>query len=115
MAGEHWPKMQGKTVFKHASVRMPQAVMEALETNGYEPTDLKLFIPHQANLRISEMVQKRLDLREDQVFNNIQKYGNTTAASIPIALNEARQAGRVKEPAPTVTDGLNHSLDSRLV
>ncbi len=96
MAGEHWPKMQGKTVFKHASVRMPQAVMEALETNGYEPTDLKLLIPHQANLRISEMVQKRLELREDQVFNNIQKYGNTTACSIPLALHEAVMAGRLE-------------------
>ena len=95
-AGHHWPRMQGKTVFKHASIRMPEAVLEALHANGYQPSDLKLLVPHQANLRISEMVQKRLELRGDQVFNNIQKYGNTTACSIPLALHEAVLAGRLE-------------------
>lgn len=95
-AGYQYPKMNGKTVFKHAVKRMPEVICEALEPHGIAPKDLKLLIPHQANLRINEMVQKRLELRDDQVFNNIQKYGNTTAASIPIALDEARKAGRIE-------------------
>jgi 3-oxoacyl-[acyl-carrier-protein] synthase-3 len=74
---------------------MPQAVMAALEANGLSMGDVRLMIPHQANLRISEMVQKQLGLRDDQVYNNIQKYGNTTAASIPIALDEAVREGRL--------------------
>jgi 3-oxoacyl-[acyl-carrier-protein] synthase-3 len=74
---------------------MPQAVMAALEANGLSVGDVRLMIPHQANLRISEMVQKQLGLRDDQVYNNIQKYGNTTAASIPIALDEAVREGRL--------------------
>jgi len=95
-AGRHWPKMNGKAVFKHAVTRMPEVVLEALGKNGLTPADLKLLIPHQANLRISEMVQRRLELRDDQVFNNIMRYGNTTAASIPLALDEARHEGRVQ-------------------
>jgi 3-oxoacyl-[acyl-carrier-protein] synthase-3 len=91
-----YPKMNGRNVFKHASTRMPEVVLEALAKSGYKPSDIDLFIPHQANLRISEMVQKRLELRDDQVFNNIQSYGNTTAASIPLALDEARKLGRLK-------------------
>jgi len=91
-----FPHMNGRNVFKHASTRMPEVVMEALDKNGVKPSDLALFIPHQANLRISEMVQRRLELRDDQVFNNIMHYGNTTAASIPLALDEARKAGRIK-------------------
>lgn len=94
--GDIYPKMNGKNVFKHASVRMPEVVMEALNKNGAKPADIDLLIPHQANLRISEMVQKRLELRDDQVFNNIQKYGNTTAASIPLAIDEAVKEGRLK-------------------
>jgi 3-oxoacyl-[acyl-carrier-protein] synthase-3 len=94
-SGDQYPKMNGRNVFKHASTRMPEAVMEALGKNGVAPSDLKLFIPHQANLRIAEMVQQRLGLRDDQVFNNIERYGNTTAASIPLAFDEAREAGRV--------------------
>ena len=95
-AGFHWPIMEGRQVFKHASVRMPEVVMEALEKNNVSPEDIDLLIPHQANLRISEMVQKRLKLRDDQVFNNIQKYGNTTACSIPLALHEAISEGKLK-------------------
>ena len=71
--------------------------MEALTANGCQPSDINLLIPHQANLRISQMVQQKLKLRDDQVHNNIQKYGNTTAASIPIALCEAWENGRVKD------------------
>ena len=88
--------MEGRLVFKHASVRMPEVVMEALAKNDVEPEDIDLLIPHQANLRISEMVQKRLKLRDDQVFNNIQKYGNTTACSIPLAMHEAIAEGKLK-------------------
>jgi 3-oxoacyl-[acyl-carrier-protein] synthase-3 len=84
-----YPKMEGQKVFKHAIVKMPEVVREALQKNGLSPADIKVLIPHQANLRIAEMVQRSLELRDDQVFNNIQKYGNTTAASIPLALSEA--------------------------
>lgn len=88
-------KMEGREVFKHATTKMPESVMLALKTNGCTTQDVKLLIPHQANLRISEMVQRQLKLRDDQVFNNIQRYGNTTAASIPIALHEAVRDGRL--------------------
>jgi 3-oxoacyl-[acyl-carrier-protein] synthase-3 len=94
-AGAQYPRMQGKLVFKNAVQRMPEAVSEVLAEHHVEPRDIKLLIPHQANLRISEMVQRRLGLRDDQVFNNIQKYGNTTAASIPLALDEAVKEGRL--------------------
>ena len=72
-------------------------ILEALQANGYNPSDLTLLIPHQANLRIAQFVQQKLKLRDDQVYNNIQKYGNTTAASVPIALSEAWELGKVKE------------------
>ena len=71
--------------------------MEALTANNYQPGDIDLLIPHQANLRISQVVQQKLGLRNDQVYNNIQKYGNTTAASIPIALCEAWEEGKIKD------------------
>jgi 3-oxoacyl-[acyl-carrier-protein] synthase-3 len=93
--GAQYPKMQGKLVFKNAVQRMPEAVSKVLAEHNAQPKDIKLLIPHQANLRISEMVQRRLKLRDDQVFNNIQKYGNTTAASIPLALDEAIKEGRL--------------------
>ena len=94
-AGKHRVRMEGREVFKNATTKMPEAVQAALHANGLTTADIKLFIPHQANLRISEMVQKILGLRDDQVYNNIQKYGNTTAASIPIALDEALAEGRL--------------------
>jgi 3-oxoacyl-[acyl-carrier-protein] synthase-3 len=87
--------MEGREVFKFASVLMPQSVATALKANGVTPADVKLLVPHQANLRILEMVQKAVGLRDDQVYVNIQKYGNTTAASIPIALHEALCEGRL--------------------
>lgn len=90
---DQFPKMNGRNVFKHASVRMPEVVQSILAKHNVKPQDLKLLIPHQANLRISEMVQQRLALSPEQVFNNIQKYGNTTAASIPLALSEAVAQG----------------------
>jgi len=95
--GRHFPQMDGRKVFRNAVSAMPEVALEVLTPHGYTPEDIDLMVPHQANLRINQMVARNLKLREDQVFNNIQKYGNTTAASIPIALNEARQAGRVKE------------------
>ncbi|MCX8020094.1 MAG: ketoacyl-ACP synthase III [Chitinophagaceae bacterium] len=92
-----FPYMDGPAVFKIAVEKFPEVILEALHANGYQPADLKLLIPHQANLRISQFVQKKLGLRDDQVFNNIQYYGNTTAASVPIALCEAYEKGILKE------------------
>ena len=94
-AGKHRVRMEGREVFKSATTKMPEAVQVALHAHGLTTADIKLFIPHQANQRISEMVQKLLGLRDDQVYNNIERYGNTTAASIPIALDEALAAGRL--------------------
>jgi 3-oxoacyl-[acyl-carrier-protein] synthase-3 len=88
--------MNGKEVFKHAVVRMPEAVEEALAANGLGVADLDLLIPHQANLRITQMVQRRLGLSDAQVVSNIHRYGNTTAATIPIALAEAVREGRLE-------------------
>jgi 3-oxoacyl-[acyl-carrier-protein] synthase-3 len=92
----HYPSMVGKEVFKHAVVRMPEAVEEALAANGLTLGDLDLLIPHQANLRITQMVQRRLGLSDEQVVSNIDRYGNTTAATIPIALAEAVREGRLR-------------------
>ncbi|MGH7562592.1 MAG: beta-ketoacyl-ACP synthase III [Gemmatimonadales bacterium] len=94
-AGRFWLQMDGKEVFRHAVVRMPESVRAVLDAAGAGPRDLKLLIAHQANLRISEAVQKELGLSDDQVYNNIQRYGNTTAATIPIALDECARSGRL--------------------
>ncbi|MET0760368.1 MAG: 3-oxoacyl-[acyl-carrier-protein] synthase III C-terminal domain-containing protein, partial [Flavobacterium sp.] len=72
-------------------------INEGLEANNLQTSDIDMLIPHQANLRISQFIQKKFNLTDDQVFNNIQKYGNTTAASIPIALTEAWEQGKIKE------------------
>jgi len=96
-SGRHYPSMDGKEVFKHAVVRMPEVVEEALAANGLTAGDLDLLVPHQANLRITQMVQRRLGLSDAQVVSNIHKYGNTTAATIPIALAEAVAEGRLKK------------------
>lgn len=90
-----FPYMDGPAVFKTAVVKFPEVIMEALDSNGLTTNDIKVLIPHQANLRISQFVQHKLKLRDDQVYNNIQRYGNTTAASVPIALCEAWQEGRI--------------------
>ena len=90
---QNFPNMDGPAVFKVAVEKFPEVILESLDKNNYTAADLKLLIPHQANLRIAQFVQKKLKLRDDQVNNNIQKYGNTTAASVPIALCEAYEAG----------------------
>lgn len=88
--------MNGNAVFKHAVVRFMEVINEGLTANGYQASDLSLLVPHQANIRISNYVQQQMGLPDEKVFNNIQYYGNTTAASIPIALTEAYQQGRVR-------------------
>jgi 3-oxoacyl-[acyl-carrier-protein] synthase-3 len=93
----YYPYMNGQLVFKNAVVRFSEVVMEGLNKNSLSPTDIDLFIPHQANLRISQFIQKKFRLSDDQVQNNIQKYGNTTAGSIPIALTEAWEEGKIKK------------------
>ncbi len=95
--GKQYLKMNGKEVFRHAITRFPEVINEALEANNLTSENINLLIPHQANLRITQMVQKRLGLSNDQVFSNIHKYGNTTAATIPIALAEALNEGRIKD------------------
>lgn len=94
---DFFPNMDGPAVFKKAVVKFPEVVREALAANQLQPADLRLLIPHQANLRIAQFVQQQLRLSDDQVYNNIQQYGNTTAASVPIALCEAWEKGLVKE------------------
>ncbi|MEO5892418.1 MAG: beta-ketoacyl-ACP synthase III [Ferruginibacter sp.] len=94
---QNFPFMDGPAVFKKAIVKFPEVVIEALSANGLATTDLDMLIPHQANLRISQFVQQKLGLKDHQVYNNIQKFGNTTAASIPLALCEAWEQGKIKE------------------
>lgn len=89
--------MNGNAVFKHAVVRFHEVIMEALEANDLSKDDIDLLVPHQANLRISNYIQHQLKLPDDKVFNNIMKYGNTTAASIPIAMSEAWEEKKIKE------------------
>ncbi len=93
----YYPHMNGQFVFKNAVVRFSEVIMEGLQKNNLSKEDIDMLIPHQANLRISQFIQKKFGLSDKQVFNNIMKYGNTTAASIPIALTEAWEAGKVKE------------------
>ncbi|MCC4230954.1 3-oxoacyl-ACP synthase III family protein [Zunongwangia profunda] len=93
----YYPYMNGQFVFKNAVVRFSEVIMEGLKANGLDVKDIDMLIPHQANLRISQFIQQKFKLRDDQVYNNIQRYGNTTAASIPIALTEAWEEGKIKE------------------
>jgi len=93
---QNFPYMDGPAVFKKAVVKFPEVIMEALETNGYKTTDINMLIPHQANLRISQFIQQKMGLPDNKVYNNIQRYGNTTAASVPIALCEAFEEGKIK-------------------
>jgi 3-oxoacyl-[acyl-carrier-protein] synthase-3 len=94
---ELFPYMDGPAVFKKAVVKFPEVIVESLKANNLTAKDINMLIPHQANLRISQFVQHHLGLSDDQVHNNIQKYGNTTAASVPIALCEAYEQGRIKD------------------
>lgn len=89
--------MNGSLVFKHAVVRFMEVINEALNANGMKKEDIDLLVPHQANLRISQFVQQKLELPDSKVYNNIMRYGNTTAASIPIAMSEAWAEGKIKE------------------
>ena len=93
----YFPYMDGTFVFKNAVVRFSEVIMEGLTQNGLQREDIDMLIPHQANLRIAQFIQKKFSLRDDQVFNNIMKYGNTTAASVIIALTEAWEVGKIKE------------------
>jgi 3-oxoacyl-[acyl-carrier-protein] synthase-3 len=95
-AGLHFPQMNGRHVFKHAVARMPEVVNEALAANGYGIGDLGCLIPHQANLRINELVQKNLGLPDEKIHNNIDRYGNTTAATIPLCMDEALRLGKIR-------------------
>ena len=93
----YYPNMNGQFVFKNAVVRFAEVIEEGLKTNGLSNKDINMLIPHQANLRISQFVQHQFKLTDEQIFNNIMKYGNTTAASVPIALTEAVQQGKIKD------------------
>lgn len=109
--GDITPVVEGREVYRLAVTHMPQVTREILARNGLETDDLDLVVMHQANLRINEGVQKRLGLPDEKVFNNIQRYGNTTAATIPIAFHEARKAGRVKEGDLVCFVGLGSGLN----
>ena len=93
----YFPYMNGQFVFKNAVVRFTEVINEGLEANHLQVSDINMLIPHQANLRIAQFIQQKFRLQDDQVYNNIMKYGNTTAASIPIALTEAWEQGKIKE------------------
>jgi 3-oxoacyl-[acyl-carrier-protein] synthase-3 len=94
---KHYPQMKGKNVFKHAVTRMPQAIMEGMQANGIKSiAEVDMLIPHQANLRINQMVAQMIGIPAEKTHNNIQKYGNTTAASIPICMHEAIELGKIK-------------------
>ena len=94
--GRHFLEMDGKEVFRHAVARMPESVQAVLAATGHTTKRSELLVAHQANLRIAEMMQKTLGLRDDQIYNNIMWYGNTTAATIPIALDECVRSGTVR-------------------
>jgi len=101
--GKIYPKMNGRTVFKHAITKMPAVVLELLKRNNITKEDITQIIPHQANFRITQMVAKRLGLSMDKVYSNIHKYGNTTAATIPIAFTEAYNEGKFKRGDLVIT------------
>lgn len=98
----YYPHMNGQVVFKHAVVRFSEVINEGLQKNNWQASDIDVLVPHQANLRISQFIQKKFGLEDHQVYNNIMRYGNTTAASIPIALTEAWEEGKIKEGSKVV-------------
>lgn len=108
--GRHFPKMDGKAVFKHAVEKLPQVVHSILGRNGVTLADIALLVPHQANMRINELVARNLSLPPEKVVHNIQRYGNTTAGSIPIALHEAVLEGRVRKGDLVLLAGLGAGL-----
>jgi len=93
----YYPHMNGQFVFKHAVTRFSEAIVEGLQANNLEKSDIDMLIPHQANLRIAQFIQKKFQLTDDKVYNNIMKYGNTTAASVIIALTEAWEQDKIKD------------------
>ena len=93
----YYPYMNGQLVFKNAITRFSEVIVEGLEANNLQKEDIDMLIAHQANLRISQFIQKKFNLSDDKVHNNIMKYGNTTAASVIIALTEAWEQGKIKE------------------
>ena len=95
--GRHYPRMNGKLVFKWATEKMPEVAEQALKAHGLTVNDLAWFVPHQANLRINELVAKRLGIPEEKCWNNIVRYGNTTAATIPLGLSELYENGKAKK------------------
>ena len=95
--GRHHLKMNGREVFKQAVRRFPEVILECLNHNKVDVNDIRLFLPHQANIRINNMVKEKLGLKDNQVFNNIHKYGNTTSATIPILLAEAYENKMIKK------------------
>jgi 3-oxoacyl-[acyl-carrier-protein] synthase-3 len=108
--GRHWPKMDGKTIFKLAVQKLPEVVQETLEKAALLLNDIDLFIPHQANMRINQFFQQAMKLPDDKVFNNIQRYGNTTAASIPIALDEVLEMKLIGNGSTVLFLGLGAGL-----
>jgi len=96
-AGKHHGTMNGRYVFTHAVRRFPEVIREALDANGVALSDVSIVIPHQANLRITQAVAKALGISPEKVFSDIEKYGNTTAASVPIALDECVEEGRIRD------------------
>ncbi|MFC1858300.1 3-oxoacyl-ACP synthase III family protein, partial [Thermodesulfobacteriota bacterium] len=103
-------KMDGRMIFKLATRKLPEVAIESLENAGLTVNDIDLFIPHQANLRINQAFQKAMDLPEKKVFNNIQRYGNTTAATIPIALDEALEMNLIGKGSTVMFIGLGSGL-----
>jgi 3-oxoacyl-[acyl-carrier-protein] synthase-3 len=96
-AGRHYPQMNGRQVFKNATTRFPEVIHEVLASAGHTLDEVALIVPHQANRRIGDAVAQRLGVPPEKLFQNIERYGNTTGASIPIALTEARDAGLVRD------------------
>ena len=107
---KHYPHMDGKTIFKSAVKRLPEVTHEALAMAGLELDDIDLFIPHQANLRINQFYQQSMKIPEGKVYNNIDKYGNTTAATIPLALDEVIEKGMIKSGSTLMFLGLGSGV-----
>lgn len=107
---KHYPHMDGKTIFKNALKRLPEVTHEALGMAGLELDDIDLFIPHQANLRINQFYQQSMKIPEGKVYNNIDKYGNTTAATIPLALDECIEKGMISSGSTLLFLGLGSGV-----
>jgi 3-oxoacyl-[acyl-carrier-protein] synthase-3 len=109
-AGEHYVKMNGREVYKFATRVLPRSAQAVLEASGRSIADIDLYVPHQANLRIIEHAAKKLGVEKERVFVNVDRYGNTSSASIPLALCEARQEGRLKDGTLVLMTGMGAGL-----